>query len=79
MKRREHRCHATVIARAGSPPRPILLGLGPGMTYEMTADEAQRLALALADAIDQSRQHPQTRSAPAPEPHHPTTTERTTP
>lgn len=53
MRLRNRPRQARVILQATS--RPVILGLGPGLTFEMTTDEARRLALDLADAIVQLR------------------------
>lgn len=50
MRLRNRPRQARVILQATN--RPVILGLGPGLTFKMTTDEARRLALDLADAIE---------------------------
>jgi hypothetical protein len=52
LRRRKFR--AKVILQ--STEWPVLIGLGPGLTFEMTADEARRLAWDLADALEAVQQ-----------------------
>lgn len=52
MRLRPNTCYAKVTTSPGRAYRPITMGLGPGINYELTTDEARQLALDLADAID---------------------------
>jgi hypothetical protein len=49
LRRRDFR--VTVNLQAGE--RPVIIGMWPGFTLEASLDDARRLALDLADAIEQ--------------------------
>jgi hypothetical protein len=51
VRLRRRKFHAKVILQTSE--LPVLICLGPGLTFEMTADEARRLAWDLADALEQ--------------------------
>lgn len=53
MRLRRRKIRATVQVQAG--PSPVIIGLGPGLTFEATTDEAVQLATDLIDAIAQAR------------------------
>jgi hypothetical protein len=53
MRWRTRRLRAAIILQKGD--WPVLLCLGPGLTLEMNAAEAKRLALDLADAVEQTQ------------------------
>ena len=50
MRWRRRRLRATVSLQHGGD-RPVILCLGPGLTFEMDINEGRRLAVDLADAI----------------------------
>ena len=56
MRLRRKRFHATVTVQAGD--WPILLGFGPAINLEATADEARALAVSLCDAIEAAQRQP---------------------
>lgn len=53
MRFRRRKFHATVQVQAG--PSPIVIGLGPGLTFEAAIDESVQLATDLIGAIEQAR------------------------
>ena len=50
MRLRRRNFHATVALQYGE--LPVLLGLGPTLTFEMKAAEAQQLAVDIVDALE---------------------------
>lgn len=53
MRLRRRKFHATVQVQVG--PSPIVIGLGPALTFEASIEEAVQLASDLIEAITQAR------------------------